>query len=150
MTKVGSRGRRAAARRPPAAPLSNFSAASAALESASSDLDSALAMIALARRSLLAAQVRLKAILRDSTDPTEQADASAEVLGVERDLQLLESRRGVLVGNVARLRPPSEPDIVEAQRLAGLLAQVLAANAMVSAIAGLTADLVRLTEKLIA
>lgn len=114
------------------------------------DLDRALEVMASTRRGLLEAQAALRAIQRDSTDDAEQSQAAVELLNVERELALLESRRLALVDGTATLRPPSDADIAEAQRLAGELARVLADVGKVAAIVGLTADIVRLGEKLAA
>jgi plasmid stability protein len=153
MTKQSSK-RRMAAKQSTRSRTRDAGLATAALEAASpaveDDLDRALEVMAAARRSLLDAEVRLRAILRDSTDDTEQAQAGTELLGVVREIELLENRRTALVSGTATLRPPSAGDIAEAQQLAGDLAQVLAANGKIVAIIGVTADIVRLTEKLVA
>lgn len=117
---------------------------------AGDDLDRALEVMASTRRGLLEAQAALRAIQRDSTDDAEQSQAAVELLNVERELALLESRRLALVNGAATLRPPSDADIAEAQRLAGELARVLAEVGKVAAVVGLTADIVRLGEKLAA
>jgi hypothetical protein len=123
----------------------------AATTSAEDDaFDQAFRMLESARRSLLAAEAKLRIILRDSTDPTEQAQASAELLENVRQQSLLEALRLALESRSATLRPPSAESIAESQRLAAVLAQVLATNAKVSAFVAVTADIVRLIEKLVA
>lgn len=124
--------------------------AASAPQAIDTDLDHALAMMASARRSLLRADVALEAILRDSTDPDEQARASVELPRVRRELELLENRRRTLVDGTATLRPPHTEDVAEAQRVADDLARVISQSGKVAAIVGLTADAVRLTEKLVA
>ncbi|MDO9283962.1 MAG: hypothetical protein Q7U26_03625 [Aquabacterium sp.] len=124
------------------------------LEAVSTDvdeaLDRALQLIAATRSALLAAKAQLEAIVRDSTDPTEQAEASAELLRVEPELELLRARRAVLVGGTATLKPPGDAEIAEAQRIAGELAQDISGSARVAAIASLAAGTVRLSEQLLA
>lgn len=112
------------------------------------DLDRALTVMAAARRVLLDAQVALEAILRDRTDPAEQAAAGAGLLDIERELQLLENRRRVLVDGTATLNPPSGDDVAAAERVATDLGAVIAANGKAAAMIGLVADAVRLGEKL--
>lgn len=150
MTKQSSKRRRVVAKQPTRSRELDAGLATAAPTAGGDDLDRALEVMAAARRSLLESQAGLRAILRDSTDDAEQAQASVELLRIERDLELLENRRTALVNGAATLRPPSAADMAEAQRLAGVLAQVLAANGKVAAIVGVTADIVRLTEKLVA
>ncbi len=104
----------------------------------------------IAQGMLVSEQVALKAIEEDSTDEAEQALASAQTLRNARELALLDSRRMSLEAGTATLRPPSAQDLVQAQQLAAALAQVLSANARVAAIIGLTADIVRLSERLTA
>lgn len=113
-------------------------------------LQRALDMIELTRQQLLAAQARLEAILRDSIDDAERAEARAGLLVIQRELELLEQRRSVLVDGAATLNPPSSADVAAAQSRAAELAQVLAANGRVAAILGLVADLARMTEELTA
>lgn len=113
-------------------------------------LAQALDLMNVAQRMLVRERVALEAIIEDSTDDAEQAQASVELLRNVRELALLQSRRTSLDGGAASLRPPSEQDMAQAQQLAAALAQVLAANAKVAAIVGLTADIVRLTERLVA
>ena len=122
-----------------------FEAATPELDEA---LDRALQIIAATRSALLAAKSQLKAIERDSTDATEQAAASAELLRVERELELLKARREALVGGSATLNPPGDADVAEAQRIAGELAKDISGSARVAAIAGLAADAVKLSDKL--
>lgn len=124
-----------------------FEAATTELDEA---LDHALQVIAATRSALLAAKARLEAIVRDSTDPTEQAEASAELLRVERELELLKARRAALVGGSATLRPPSDANVAEAQRIAGELAKDISGSARVAAITSLAAGAVRLSEQLVA
>ena len=104
----------------------------------------------IAQGMLVSEQVALKAIEDDSTDDVEQALASAQTLRNARELALLDSRRMSLEAGTATLRTPSAQDLVQAQQLAAALAQVLSANARVAAIIGLTADIVRLSERLTA
>lgn len=113
-------------------------------------LDRALQLIAATRSALLAAIAQLEAIVRDSTDPTEQAEASAELLRVVPELELLKARRVALVGGTATLRPPGDADVAEAQRIAGELAKDISGSARVAAIASLAAGTVRLSEQLVA
>lgn len=84
------------------------------------------------------------------TDLDEQARASVELPRVRRELELLENRRRTLVDGTATLRPPRTEDVAEAQRVADDLARVISQSGKVAAIVGLTADAVRLTEKLVA
>ncbi|HSW26720.1 MAG TPA: hypothetical protein VLJ62_28455 [Burkholderiaceae bacterium] len=152
MTPMSAKRRKGAkqsvrSRAPKSAPPPTREVAAAAV---GDDLDRALEVMASTRRGLLEAQAALRAIQRDSTDDAEQSQAAVELLNVERELALLESRRLALVDGTATLRPPSDADIAEAQRLAGELARVLADVGKVAAIVGLTADIVRLGEKLAA
>lgn len=124
------------------------------LEAVATDLDEALdhalQLIAATRSALLAAIAQLEAIVRDSTDPTEQAEASAELLRAVPELELLKARRAALVGGTATLRPPGDADVAEAQRIAGALAKDISGSARVAAIASLAAGTVRLSEQLVA
>ena len=113
-------------------------------------LESALKVMDVARTALLQAESGLRVIQRDSTDDTERADAAVELINVTRELELLEARRRSLVDDIASLRPPSPGAVDEARARASRLAQVLASNGKVAAIAGLVADIVRLTERLVA
>lgn len=141
-------------RKPMPAPTPAAEALAGVFEAVSTELDEALdralQLIAAARSALLAAQAQLEATVRDSTDPTEQAEASAELLRVERELELLKARRAALVGGTATLRPPSDTDVAEAQRIAGELAKDISGSARVAAIASLAAGAVRLSEQLVA
>lgn len=119
-------------------------------DSATEDLQNALKVMDVARTALLQAEAGLRVIQRDSTDDTERAEAAVELINVTRELELLEARRRSLVDGTATLRPPPPGVVDEAQQRASQLAQVLAANGKVSAIAGLVADIVRLTERLVA
>ena len=101
-----------------------------------------------AEQTLLQARSRLRAIFEDSTNPTEQADASAGLLAIERDLALIDARRLALEESTGTLQPPSDADIAEAQRLAAALADAIATSARAAAIAALAADIVKLAEKL--
>ena len=147
MTTVSSRRRRKTVRTT-ARPVSTRGAALESRDAAGGDLDQALRVMAAERRVLLGAQVALEAIVRDSTDPAEQAAASAGLLDIERDLQLLESQRRVLVDGTATLNPPSAADVAEAERIAASLGDVIAANRKAAAIIGLVADAVRLGQRL--
>lgn len=102
----------------------------------------------LAEQALLDARSKLRAIQQDSNDAAEQADAAAGLLAIERDLALLDARRLALEASAATLKPPSDADIAEAQRIAAELAKPIAASARAAAIAGLAADIVKLTEQL--
>ena len=147
MTTVSSRRRRKTVRTT-ARPVSTRGAALESRDAAGGDLDQALRVMAAERRVLLGAQVALEAIVRDSTDPAEQAAASAGLLDIERDLQLLESQRRELVDGTATLNPPSAADVAEAERIAASLGDVIAANRKAAAIIGLVADAVRLGQRL--
>lgn len=113
-------------------------------------LERALKVMDIARTALLQAQSGLEVIKRDSTDDTERAEAAVKLINVVRELELLEARRNSLVGGGATLRPPSPGAVDEAQERASRLAQVLASNGKVAAITGLVADIVRVTERLVA
>jgi hypothetical protein len=117
--------------------------------SAEADLDRALQLMAEMRLDLLKIKARLEVIMRDGTDPDEAARASLELLTVQRELELLDQRRRALVDGVATLRPPRDEDIAQAQRRAQDLAEVLSQDAKVAALAGLAADLARLSERLV-
>ncbi len=119
-------------------------------DSATEDLENALKVMDVARTALLQAQAGLRVIQRDSVDDTERAEAAVELINVTRELELLEARRRSLVGGTATLRPPPPGAVDKAQQLASQMAQVLAANGKVAAITGLVADIVRLTETLVA
>ena len=56
--------------------------------------------------------------------------------------------RRASTGAGSTLDPPSADDIAEAQRIAGKLGQIIAANAKAAAIVGLVADAVSLAAKL--
>lgn len=154
MTKQSSRRRGVAAKQATRSREPAVGLVTAALQSAAADVDEefdrALVVMAAARRAMLEAEAALRAVLRDSTDDVEQAEAAVELLKVTRELELLENRRTALVNGSATLRPPSQADIAEAQRLAAELGQVIAANGKVAAIVGVTADIIRLTERLMA
>ena len=130
------------------APMAALAATEA--DSATEDLQNALKVMDVARTALLQAEAGLGVIRRDSTDDTERAEAAVELISVTRELELLEARRRTLVDGTATLRPPPPGMVDEAQQRASRLAQVLAANGKVSAIAGLFADIARLTERLVA
>jgi hypothetical protein len=132
------------------APPGEFAEPAAAADSDTQGLKEALAMIEIARQKLLEAQARLEAVLRDSIDDAERAEARSGLIVIQRELELLEQRRALLVGGAATLKPPSPADIAAAQSRAAELAQVLAANARVAAVMGLVTDLIRLTEELVA
>lgn len=153
MTNPDAPRRRKKKTRPPATKAPTRVAAAKrlrALESreADSGLDQALAMIRVNRNALLAAKARFETIERDSMDPGEQAAAGVALLETQRDLELLESRRAALVGGAAMLRPPTDADVAEAERVAGELARVISTNAKVAAVVGAVADVARLAEKL--
>lgn len=117
---------------------------------AQKSLEDALEVMDVARTALLQAEAGLRVIRRDSTDDTERAEAAVELINVTRDLELLEARRHSLVDGTATLRPPPPGAVEEAKQRASRLAQVIADNGKVAAIEGLVADIVRLTEKLVA
>lgn len=142
MTKSALPRRRKTAATTQAKPMPVRNLALEARDDGDGQLAAALALIAQTREALLAAQAALEAIIRDSTDPAEQAAAAAGLLRIERDLALLESQRRELLDGSARLNPPSANDIAEAQRVADRLGQVIAASARVAAIVGLVADAV--------
>jgi hypothetical protein len=156
MTTTRKPKRRRKVLRPAARPMraslapGEFAEPAAAADSDTQGLKEALAMIEIARQKLLEAQARLEAVLRDSIDDAERAEARSGLIVIQRELELLEQRRALLVGGAATLKPPSSADIAAAQSRAAELAQVLAANARVAAVMGLVTDLIRLTEELVA
>jgi len=119
-------------------------------EEADSPLKVALKVIKVSRRALLQAQAAYEAIKADSPDTTEQNEAATKLIEIRRELEFLEARRDGLVNGEARLRPPAASMINAAEDRARKLAEVISQNAKVAAIAGLAADIVRLTESLVA
>ena len=148
MTQAASPRRRKLAGKTQTKPVPDRSRAVEVQDEGGGQLAAALALIAQTRVALLTAQAALEAIVRDSIDPAEQAAAAAGILRIERELALLEARRRELVDGSATLDPPSADDIAEAQRIAGKLGQIIAANAKAAAIVGLVADAVSLAAKL--